>query len=178
MARSVKRCDRHLTWVYSAVGQRETHGVRCDSTRYICRDSYWQHIHQARCSSPEGITEQEWQVHQVKWHPHLLTHLLLKQLVHGMTRPQNWRKRLTGASQLWQRTTGKRHSCFNPCSLQRRNAVSFQNAMNSMHMKRRRNRLHCLASIFLPAALCLWALKITKFRKKENNNKYIAKMNK
>ena len=33
---------------------------------------------------------------------------------------------------------------------------------NEDHMKRRRNRLHCLDSIFLPAALCLWA--------KNNNN--------
>ena len=30
---------------------------------------------------------------------------------------------------------------------------------NEHYMKRHRNRLHCLASIFLPAALCLWALK-------------------
>ena len=30
---------------------------------------------------------------------------------------------------------------------------------NEHHMKRRCNRLHCLASIFLPAALCLWAKK-------------------
>ena len=28
---------------------------------------------------------------------------------------------------------------------------------NEHHMKRRCNHLHCLASIFLPAALCLWA---------------------
>ena len=34
--------------------------------------SYWQHIQQARCSSPEGSTEQKWQVHQVKQYPHLL----------------------------------------------------------------------------------------------------------
>jgi len=35
---------------------------------------------------------------------------------------------------------------------------------NERHMKRRRNRLHHSVSIFWPAALCLWDLKI-------NNNK-------
>ena len=36
---------------------------------------------------------------------------------------------------------------------------------NEHHMKRRRNRLHCLASIFLPAALCFWANNNNKFNK-------------
>ena len=31
---------------------------------------------------------------------------------------------------------------------------------NEHHTKRRCNRLHCLALVFLPAALCLWAKKI------------------
>ena len=64
-----QKCNVTATWMTS---YGEQSSVRCDNTRHICRVSYWQHIHQARCSSPEGSTKQEWQVNQVKQHPHLL----------------------------------------------------------------------------------------------------------